>query len=199
MIDLIAFNWPAFAGLLGLCIGSFLNVVIHRLPKMMEREWQGQCAELRGEISEALAPFDLSRPRSHCPACGHQISASENIPVISYLFLRGRCAGCGNRISLRYPLIELLTGLISAFAAWHFGFGWPAFGALILIWSLIALAAIDIDTQLLPDSITLPLLWIGLAFNLGHSFTDLSSAVIGAMLGYLALWSVFWAFNIATG
>ena len=199
MIDLSAFNWPAFAGLLGLCIGSFLNVVIHRLPKIMEREWQGQCAELRGETPEAAAPFDLSRPRSHCPACGHQISANENIPVISYLFLRGRCAGCGNRISLRYPLIELLTGLISAFAAWHLGFGWPAFGALILIWSLIALAAIDIDTQLLPDSITLPLLWIGLALNLGHNFTDLSSAVIGAMLGYLALWSVFWAFKLATG
>jgi leader peptidase (prepilin peptidase)/N-methyltransferase len=184
---------------LGLCIGSFLNVVIHRLPKMMEREWQGQCAELRGETLESLPAFDLSRPRSRCPACGHQIRAVENIPVVSYLFLRGRCAGCGNGISLRYPLIELLTGLTSAFAAWHFGFGWPAFGALILIWSLIALAAIDFDTQLLPDSITLPLLWIGLAFNLNHHFTDLSSAVIGAMLGYMALWCVFWAFKLATG
>lgn len=185
--------------LIGLCIGSFLNVVIHRLPKMMEREWQGQCAELRGETLESLPAFDLSRPRSRCPACGHQIRAVENIPVVSYLFLRGRCAGCGNGISLRYPLIELLTGLTSAFAAWHFGFGWPAFGALILIWSLIALAAIDFDTQLLPDSITLPLLWIGLAFNLNHHFTDLSSAVIGAMLGYMALWCVFWAFKLATG
>ena len=184
---------------LGLCIGSFLNVVIYRLPKMMEREWQGQCAELRGETLESLPAFDLSRPRSRCPACGHQIRAVENIPVVSYLFLRGRCAGCGNGISLRYPLIELLTGLTSAFAAWHFGFGWPAFGALILIWSLIALAAIDFDTQLLPDSITLPLLWIGLAFNLNHHFTDLSSAVIGAMLGYMALWCVFWAFKLATG
>ncbi|MDD2742786.1 MAG: A24 family peptidase [Rhodocyclaceae bacterium] len=199
MIDLIAFNWPVFAGLLGLCIGSFLNVVIHRLPKIMEREWQGQCAELRGETPEEAPTFDLSRPRSHCPACGHQIRARENIPVISYLFLRGRCAGCGSSISPRYPLIELVTGLFSAFAAWYFGFTWPAFGALILIWSLIALAAIDFDTQLLPDSITLPLLWIGLAFNISHVFTDLSSAVLGVMLGYLALWSVFWAFKLATG
>jgi leader peptidase (prepilin peptidase)/N-methyltransferase len=199
MLDLTASYWTTLSGLLGLCIGSFLNVVIHRLPKMMEREWQGQCAELRGETLESLPAFDLSRPRSRCPACGHQIRAVENIPVVSYLFLRGRCAGCGNGISLRYPLIELLTGLTSAFAAWHFGFGWPAFGALILIWSLIALAAIDFDTQLLPDSITLPLLWIGLAFNLNHHFTDLSSAVIGAMLGYMALWCVFWAFKLATG
>ena len=185
--------------IVGLCIGSFLNVVIHRLPKMMEQEWHEQCAELHGNQLESAPPLNLSQPRSRCPACGHQITAIENIPVISYLFLRGRCAGCGDSISLRYPLIELITGALSAFAAWHFGFGWPAIGALILVWSLIALAAIDFDTQLLPDSITLPLLWIGLAFNLSGTMTDLSSAVFGAMAGYLSLWSVFWAFKLATG
>jgi leader peptidase (prepilin peptidase)/N-methyltransferase len=185
--------------IVGLCVGSFLNVVIHRLPKMMEREWHEQCAELHGKELEPAPPLNLSQPRSRCPACGHQISALENIPVISYLFLRGRCAGCGESISLRYPLVELITGVLSAFAAWHFSFGWPLLGALILIWSLIALAIIDFDTQLLPDSITLPLLWIGLAFNLSNAMTDLSSAVVGAMAGYLALWSVFWAFKLATG
>ena len=185
--------------IVGLCVGSFLNVVIHRLPKMMEREWHEQCAELHGKELDATPTLNLSQPRSRCPACGHQITAIENIPVISYLFLRGRCAGCGDSISLRYPLIELITGALSAFAAWHFGFGWPAIGALILVWSLIALAGIDFDTQLLPDSITLPLLWIGLAFNLSGTMTDLSSAVFGAMAGYLSLWSVFWAFKLATG
>jgi leader peptidase (prepilin peptidase)/N-methyltransferase len=185
--------------IVGLCVGSFLNVVIHRLPKMMEREWHEQCAELHGKELEPAPPLNLSQPRSRCPACGHQISALENIPVASYLFLRGRCAGCGESISLRYPLVELVTGALSAFAAWHFGFGWPLLGALILVWSLIALAVIDFDTQLLPDSITLPLLWIGLAFNLSGAMTDLPSAVVGAMAGYLALWSVFWAFKLATG
>lgn len=199
MLELFGNNWPAVAGLLGLCIGSFLNVVIHRLPKMMDREWHQQCAELQGETPDAFPRLNLSQPRSRCPACGHQISALENIPVISYLFLCGRCAGCGDAISLRYPFVELMTGAISAFAAWHFGFGWPAFGALLLIWALIALAAIDFDTQLLPDSITLPLLWIGLAFNLFGTMTNLPAAVVGAMVGYLALWSVFWAFKLATG
>lgn len=184
---------------LGLCIGSFLNVVIHRLPKMMEREWHAQCADLRGEAPEEQAALNLSKPRSRCPDCGHQIAALENIPVFSYLFLRGRCSACGKGISLRYPLIELLTGALSAYAAWHFGFGWPALAALIMIWSLIALAAIDFDTQLLPDAITLPLLWAGLAFNLNGSMTDLQSSVIGAIAGYLSLWSVFWLFKLATG
>ena len=199
MLELFGNNWPAVAGLLGLCIGSFLNVVIHRLPKMMDQEWHQQCAELQGETPDAFPRLNLSQPRSRCPACGHQISALENIPVISYLFLCGRCAGCGDAISLRYPFVELMTGAISAFAAWHFGFGWPAFGALLLIWALIALATIDFDTQLLPDSITLPLLWIGLAFNLFGTMTNLPAAVVGAMVGYLALWSVFWAFKLATG
>lgn len=191
----------AAAGVLGLCVGSFLNVVIHRLPKMMEQEWHGQCAELRGEtLPPAAEPLSLAKPRSRCPDCGHQITAIENIPIISYLLiLRGKCSGCKAPISPRYPIIEALTGLLSAYVAWHFGPTLQAVGALALIWSLIALAAIDLDTQLLPDSITLPLLWLGLGFNLWATYTDLSSAVVGAMLGYLALWSVFWLFKLATG
>jgi leader peptidase (prepilin peptidase) / N-methyltransferase len=191
----------ALAGLLGLCIGSFLNVVIHRLPKMMEREWQGQCAELQGQsLPEGDEALSLAKPRSRCPSCGHQITAIENIPLISYLLiLRGKCSGCGAHISARYPIIEAMTGLLSAYVAWHFGPTLQTLGALFLIWSLIALAAIDLDTQLLPDSITLPLLWLGLAFNLAGTYTDISTAVIGAMAGYLALWSVFWLFKLATG
>jgi len=189
------------AGLLGLCVGSFLNVVIHRLPRMMEREWQAQCAELRGETpSTAEAPLSLSRPRSRCPHCGHPISALENIPLLSYLLiLRGKCSGCGQAISPRYPLVELLSGLLSAYAAWHFGPTLQTAGALLLIWALIALSFIDLDTQLLPDSITLPLLWLGLLFNLMRTYADIDGAVIGAMAGYLSLWSIFWLFKLATG
>jgi leader peptidase (prepilin peptidase)/N-methyltransferase len=191
----------AAAGLLGLCVGSFLNVVIHRLPKMMEQEWHSQCAELRGEtLSPSEEPLSLAKPRSRCPNCGHQITALENIPLISYLLiLRGKCSGCKAPISPRYPIIEALTGLLSAYVAWHFGPTLQAAGALALIWALIALSAIDLDTQLLPDSITLPLLWLGLGLNLWATYTDLSSAVTGAMIGYLALWSVFWLFKLATG
>lgn len=188
------------AGLVGLCIGSFLNVVIHRLPKMMEREWETQCAELRGEeATRTDSPLTLARPRSRCPSCGHWITALENIPVLSYLFLRGRCSSCGQKISLRYPLVEIVTGLLSAYTAWHFGPTLQTVGALLLLWSLIALAAIDVDTQLLPDAITLPLLWLGLAFNTASTYVDLSTAVIGAMAGYLSLWTVFWLFKLATG
>ena len=189
------------AGLLGLCVGSFLNVVIHRLPKMMEQDWQAQCAELRGESPpEQGEALSLAKPRSRCPNCGHQITALENIPLVSYLLiLKGKCSGCGTRISPRYPITELLTGLLSAFAAWHFGPSIQTVGALALLWALIALSAIDLDTQLLPDSITLPLLWLGLAFNLWTTFADLPTAVIGAMAGYLSLWSVFWLFKLATG
>ena len=191
----------AAAGLLGLCVGSFLNVVIHRLPKMMEQEWQAQCAELRGEIAPGVAePLSLARPRSRCPACGHKISALENIPLISYLFiLKGKCSACGTRISPRYPIIEAATAVLSAYAAWHFGPTMQTIGALLLVWALVALSAIDFDTQLLPDSITLPLLWLGLAFNLWGVYADLPAAVLGAMAGYLALWSVFWLFKLATG
>lgn len=189
----------AIAGLLGLCVGSFLNVVIHRLPKMMERDWQLQCAELHGNSIEPTEPLNLAKPRSRCPNCGHQIGALENIPVISYLLLKGRCSGCKAKISPRYPLIEAFTGLLSAYLAWCFGPTWQGAGALCLAWALIALTFIDFDTQLLPDSITLPLLWLGLLFNSFGAFTDLKSAVIGAMAGYLALWSVYWLFKLATG
>ena len=189
----------AVAGLLGLCVGSFLNVVIHRLPKMMEQDWHAQCADLRGETPSTATALTLARPRSRCPACGHQITALENIPIISYLLLRGRCSNCGTSISPRYPVVEAVTGLLSAYAVWHFGPTLQGAGALLLIWALIALTGIDFDTQLLPDSITLPLLWLGFAFNLAGTYVDLFSAVIGAMVGYLTLWSVFWLFKLATG
>ncbi|MDP2694081.1 MAG: A24 family peptidase [Gallionella sp.] len=192
----------AFIGVclfLGLMVGSFLNVVIHRLPKMLELGWQQQCADLRGEEPVAAPAYNLVVPRSACPHCNHAISAWENIPVISYLLLRGKCKGCGAAISPRYPVIEAISGLLCGFAAWHFGFGWAAAGALLLIWALLALTAIDFDTQLLPDDITLPLLWAGLLFNLSGTFTDLYSAVLGAVFGYLALWCVYWLFKLATG
>ena len=189
----------AMAGLLGLCVGSFLNVVIHRLPKMMEQEWHAQCADLHGESTSTAAHLSLSKPRSRCPACGHQITAMENIPVISYMLLKGRCSGCSAPISLRYPLIEISTALLSAYTAWHFGPTIQTASALLLVWSLIALAAIDFDTQLLPDAITLPLLWLGLGFNLATTYVDLPAAVVGAMAGYLSLWTVFWLFKLSTG
>jgi leader peptidase (prepilin peptidase)/N-methyltransferase len=185
--------------MLGLAIGSFLNVVIHRLPKMMEREWQAQCAELRGEAPAAVARFDLMMPRSGCPSCGHRITPLENIPLASYLWLRGRCSACRAPIGIRYPIVEAFTGIATAYCAWRFGFGYAALGAMLFTWCMIALAVIDIDTQLLPDSITLPMLWAGLIFNLRGTFVDLQSAVIGAVAGYLVLWIVYWAFKLATG
>jgi len=198
-VELHIYNTEVLALILGLCIGSFLNVVIHRLPKIMEREWLAQCADLRGDPVPQGEGLTLAAPRSSCPNCGHQIRALENIPVLSYLFLRGKCSSCRAAISIRYPLVEISTGLLSAFVAGHFGASLQTIGALLLLWSLIALAAIDFDTQLLPDSITLPLLWLGLAFNLAGTFTSLPSAVIGAMVGYLSLWSVFWLFKLVTG
>lgn len=186
-------------GLLGLLVGSFLNVVIHRLPKMMDRDWQCQCAELRGEDPPALEPLSLLAPRSRCPHCGHLISALENIPVLSWWVLGGKCSACRAPISPIYPCVEILSALCSAGAAAYFGYGGMLAGALLLIWALIALTFIDAETQLLPDSITLPLLWAGLGFNLVGTFSDLSSAVIGAMVGYLSLWSVYWAFKLTTG
>ena len=187
------------AGLLGLMVGSFLNVVVHRLPIMMERDWAAQCAELRGETPAVSDPLSLARPRSRCPKCGHAITALENIPVISWSLLRGRCKGCAAAISVRYPLIEAVTGLLFALAAMHFGFTAAGIGALAFISAVIALTAIDFDTQLLPDDITLPLLWVGLALNTFNAYTDLKSAVIGAMAGYLSLWIVYWGFKLATG
>ncbi|MFP5380752.1 MAG: prepilin peptidase [Gammaproteobacteria bacterium] len=191
-----------FVGLVfvfGLLIGSFLNVVIHRLPKMMEVDWQMQCAELRGEAMPGAPRYNLWTPRSACPHCGHAITALENIPLLSWLWLRGRCADCGARISARYPLVELLTALLSAAVAWKWGMSMQIVGALLLVWALVALAFIDLDTTLLPDSITLPLLWLGLLFNLHGHFASLPDAVIGAMAGYLVLWSVYWLFKLATG
>ena len=193
------------AAVIGLLVGSFLNVVIHRLPKMMERDWQAQCAELSNEPTagsnhaEQTAPtYNLVVPRSACPACGHQITAVENIPVISYLALRGKCRGCGTKISARYPAVEALTAVLSGLVAWHFGFGLAGWSALLLLWALVALTFIDADTQLLPDSITLPLLWLGLIVNLNHGFTDINSAVLGAIFGYLSLWSIYWLFKLIT-
>ncbi|MBT9590945.1 MAG: prepilin peptidase [Thiobacillus sp.] len=185
--------------LFSLMIGSFLNVVIHRLPKMMEAEWQAQCAELRGEVVPDAPRYSLWLPRSACPKCGHQISALENIPVLSWLWLRGRCSACDTAISARYPAVELLTALLAAAAAWKWGVSVQTLGALFLIWTLVALAFIDLDTTLLPDSLTLPLLWLGLLFNMGGHFSSLSDAVVGAMAGYGVLWSVFWLFKLATG
>lgn len=191
--------FAVLAAVLGLFVGSFLNVVIHRLPRMMEREWHAQAAELRGEPAPDEETFNLATPRSRCPHCGHQIGALENIPVISYVALRGRCRHCNATIGRRYPVVELLTAVLSGYAAWHFGFGLAAGGALLFLWAMIALAFIDLDTQLLPDSMTLPLVWIGLVFNLGGTYADLPDAVIGAIAGYLSLWSVYWLFKLATG
>lgn len=192
-------SFVLLSGLLGLMVGSFLNVVIHRLPRMMENGWRQQCAELHGEEPAAAPAYNLLVPRSACPHCNHPIVAWENIPVVSYLLLRGKCRGCGAAISPRYPIIEAISGMLCAYAAWHFGFGWAAAGALLLIWALLALTAIDFDTQLLPDDITLPLLWAGLLFNLSGVFTDLHSAVLGAIFGYLVLWGVYWLFKLVTG
>ena len=246
-------------------VGSFLNVVIHRLPKMLEREWHAQCAEFNDHAAEGSLPapvkgmppdahpsgglgagsgddnsapasvgsglrtfgepasvplagaadaptgipmadepggtprYNLVVPRSACPHCGHKISALENIPVISYLLLRGKCKGCGAHISARYPIVELVSGLLSGYVAWHFGFGLAALAALLFVWALLSLTFIDFDTQLLPDVITLPLLWMGLLFNLFGAFAGLHSAVIGAVVGYLVLWGVYWVFKLVTG
>ncbi|MBT0960565.1 prepilin peptidase [Denitromonas iodatirespirans] len=201
MIELL--NEPlaliTFVGLLGLFVGSFLNVVIYRLPKMMENEWAVQAAELRGETVEPPARFNLATPRSRCPHCATPVSTIDNVPLLSYLMLRGRCRHCQAPISRRYPVVELATAVLSALAAWKFGNSAATIGAVLFIWAMIALAGIDLDTQLLPDAITLPLIWLGLLFNLGGVFAPLADAVIGAMAGYLSLWSVFHLFRLVTG
>ena len=185
--------------ILGLMVGSFLNVVIHRLPIMMDQEWHSNCLELQGK--EALEPpkYNIVTPRSACPHCGHKITALENIPVISYLSLRGKCSACKAHISIRYPLIEALTGVLIGLVSWKFGYSGTTFFAWIFTFALIALTFIDFDTQLLPDDITLPLLWLGLLFNLNGGFTDLKSAVVGTIAGYLILWSIYWLFKLVTG
>ena len=184
---------------LGLVVGSFLNVVVHRLPIILEREWRAQAAELSGEAPVPAEKYNLFLPRSRCPHCGHGITALENIPLLSYLLLRGRCRACGAPISPRYFAVELLSGSLSGALAWHFGYGGPLLGALVLSWGLLALAAIDLEKQLLPDRLTLPLLWTGLLFNTAHTYTDLRSAVIGAAAGYLSLWCVYHVFRGLTG
>ena len=191
---------PWVALVFGLCIGSFLNVVIHRLPRMMEREWQEQCAELAGTaLPSPEEPYNLVRPGSACPACGHQIRAWENIPLLSWIFLRGRCSACATRISARYPLVELLAGLGAAYATARFGPTLAALAAALFIWFTIALAFIDQQTGYLPDGLTLPLVWIGLLANLGGAFVPLADAVIGAVAAYLFLWSVNALFRLVRG
>jgi len=191
--------FTAAVALFSLAIGSFLNVVIHRLPKMMERQWRAEIAAHDGKPPAAEERYNLIVPRSQCPACGHAITAFENIPVLSYVVLGGKCSACSARISPRYPLIELLTGALSGYIAWRFGVSWTTAAALLLAWALIALAFIDLDTFYLPDDITLPLTWAGLLVNLHGVFAPLESAVIGAVAGYLSLWTVYWAFKWATG
>ena len=193
---------------LALLIGSFLNVAISRLPIMMEREWRAQCEEI-AETPAAELPtgrFDLVAPRSRCPSCGHTITAIQNIPVVSYLVLGGKCGSCQAPISRRYPVIELLTAVMTAIVAWRFGFGWEAAAAILMTWTLIAISVIDIDHQIIPDSISLPLIWAGLFLSLFHEsagaeilFVDPSTAIAGGLAGYLSLWSIYHLFRLLTG
>jgi leader peptidase (prepilin peptidase)/N-methyltransferase len=242
VLDLLSSS-PAFfiatCLVFGLVVGSFLNVVIYRLPVMLDRQWREQCAELTapspdsdipnphaGEGSNpaplssdgsvptptpvsapAHEPFNLVVPCSACPFCKAPITALQNIPVLSYLFLKGRCANCGAKISVRYPVVELLTGILSAAVAWKFGFGWPTIAAIVLTWFLITLTFIDVDHQLLPDTLTIPLLWIGLFLSLWGPQAgmttplpvDMHSSIVGAIAGYLSLWSVYHLFRLITG
>ncbi len=196
----LAFASVAF--LFGLCVGSFLNVVVHRLPKMLERDWRAQCLEYLGQTDNqplSTEKYNLVTPRSTCPACGHRITALENVPIASWIVLRGKCSACGTRISARYPIVELLTGLLTAYVAWRLGWSPQAMWAMVFLWVLIALTFIDADTQLLPDDLTLPLLWLGLLVNAFGTFVDLRSAVIGGAAGYLILWMVYWGFKLLTG
>ena len=189
--------WLAITvALLGLCVGSLLNVVIHRLPKMMQAGWHDECAELEGREPAPRETYNLFTPRSACPKCGARITALQNVPVASWIVLRGKCANCANPISARYPAVEILGGAIAVLMAWRFGYSAALAFALVFGWAMIALAFIDFDTQLLPDDITLPLLWLGLIANTFGAFTDLRSAVLGAIGGYLVLWSVYWGFRL---
>lgn len=212
MLELLSESAPAFIAVVfafALLLGSFLNVVIYRLPIMMERDWREQATELMNTPSEQEIPdgrFDLVVPRSRCPSCGTMITAAQNIPVLSYLFLKGKCGKCGTSISARYPVVEFMTALMAATCAWHFGPGWEALAAIFLTLFLIPIAMIDADTTLIPDSLVLPLVWAGLFVSLFHPmdgaqtlFVSPKDAIVGAMAGYLVLWSVFWAFKIVTG
>ncbi|MFC5697965.1 prepilin peptidase [Pseudomonas sp. GCM10022186] len=203
LIDFLASHALAFvllALLLGLLLGSFLNVVIYRLPQMMFRDWQEQAREALSLPEEPKGPvFNLVLPNSRCPHCSHEIRAWENIPLVSYLALGGKCSACKAPISKRYPLVELACGLLSAYVAWHFGFGWQAGAFLLLTWGLLAMSMIDVDHQLLPDALVLPLLWLGLILNSQGLFTSLDHALWGAVAGYMSLWSVYWLFKLVTG
>lgn len=202
VVEFLASNTLAFvlcALVLGLLVGSFLNVVIHRLPIMMQRDWRAQAREFLELPAEPAARFNLVLPNSHCPHCDHEIRPWENIPVASWLALRGKCSSCRAPISKRYPLVELLCGGLSAYIGWHFGFTWQAGGMLLLTWGLLAMSRIDVDHQLLPDSLVLPLLWLGLIANSFGLFASLSDALWGSVAGYLSLWSVYWLFKLVTG
>ena len=205
MLDLILFAPPhgapptAFAAIFGLLVGSFLNVVIHRLPRMMQRESDNYVAQESDKPLPHTDRYNLIVPRSACPHCGHRIGALENIPVLSYLFLRGKCRECKTPISIRYPIVELLPGALSAVLAWRFGADMAGLATLVLDYLLIAMTIIDADTQMLPDDLTYPLLWLGLLVNLNGSFVPLQEAVVGAAAGYLSLWAVYWLFKLATG
>jgi len=205
IIDFLASNSTALfvtVAVFGLLIGSFLNVVIYRLPVMLNNEWRIQCCEfleLDNTENENKPPFNLVTPRSRCPHCNHQITALENIPILSYLWQRGRCSDCKAPISLRYPLVELSSALLACIAVWHFGWGWELVGALLLSWTLLALSLIDYDHQILPDNMVFPLLWLGIIFNFFSTYTSLESSVWGAIIGYLSLWSVYQLFKLVTG
>lgn len=203
IIDLLASHalaFSLFALLLGLVVGSFLNVVIHRLPGMMHRDWQVQAREVLGLPAGAAAEtFNLFLPNSRCPHCGHEIKPWENIPLLSWLALRGRCSSCKAPIGIRYPLVELACALLSAHVAWHYGFGWQAAAMLLLGWGLLSMSLIDFDHQLLPDDLVLPLLWLGLIVNQFGLFASPQDALWGAIAGYLSLWSVYWLFKLTTG
>ncbi len=203
ILELMASHALAFvlsAALLGLLVGSFLNVVIYRLPIMMQREWRAQALEYLECPPEPVGErFNLLLPNSRCPHCDHQIRSWENIPLVSWLALRGKCSSCRAPISSRYPLVEVACGLLSGYVAWHFGFTWQAGAMLLLTWGLVAMSMIDIDHQLLPDSLVLPLLWLGLILNSFGLFVSLESALWGAVVGYLSLWSVYWLFKLVTG
>jgi leader peptidase (prepilin peptidase)/N-methyltransferase len=190
----------SIAVLFGLLAGSFINVVIHRLPRMMDRQWRAECAEIAGTPAPAAeAPYNLVVPRSACPHSGHRITALENIPIASYIALGGKCSSCRKPISPRYPIVEALVGVLSGYIAWRYGLSTAMFGALLFAGAMVALTFIDLDTFFLPDNITLPLLWAGLLLNTAGVFTDLRSAIFGAVAGYLALWSVYWIFKLVTG
>ena len=212
MLELFTESAPLFIGVVFafcLVIGSFLNVVIYRMPIMMEREWREQCEEMAKSPTVTEVPeerFDLVVPRSRCPSCGELITAWQNIPVVSYLFLGGKCANCSESISARYPVVELMTAILAALCAWRFGVGWEGLMAIVMTLTLVPVAMIDADTQLIPDSIVLPLMWIGLAMSLYHPMAGADTlfiappdAIVGAMAGYLSLWSIYWLFKLVTG